>query len=161
MSQMTTPPYESIVLPAREFNAESVLPVIRDLTQTVGAHPPFKVLAAGAVGSKTVPQQLDGVGAAAIVVDLQVVNARLRPCFGHFLLDVWISETEAGVPGGVQTVGPPSVGGVQRTEIVDQAYVLRTTEAGRVVFEVTAATGTLWLLVGVAGVVFPVKLVWS
>lgn len=158
---LTKPPYETILLPATQFDAESVLAAIRDITQTVGSHPPFKIKAAGAVGSATVPQQLGGVGAAAIEVDLQVVNARLRPCFGDFLLEAWISTTATGNPGGVQTVGTPSVGSIRRTETANQAYVLRTNEAGRVVFEVTAATGTRYLLVAIAGVVFPIKLVWS
>lgn len=161
MSQLSNPRYPAILQEAAEFRSEDVLRSLRDIRDAVGTHPPFKIVAAGAKGSASVPQFLSGAGGAAIEVSLQVTNAKLRPCLGDFLVEVWIATTEAGAPGGTQTVGAPSVGSVRRTESANQAYVMRTGMDGRVVFEVTAATGTRWLLASIAGVVFPVKLIWS
>lgn len=161
MALLGQPRYPQTIKPPVEFSPERTIEALNALARAAGTDPLFKVLARGASGESGVEQLLSGVGGDPISVTLQVVNARGVALFDRFRLGVSISTTEFGAPGGTQTIDAPSAGELHREYTADQDVVYTTDGAGKVTFDVTAATGTRYMTVEIGGVVFPITLEWS
>jgi uncharacterized protein YcfJ len=80
---------------------------------------------------------------------LQVANRKGKPCRGLFLVSVVIGTSEAGGPGGGQTVA--TVAGASAGALVaNQSLMLLTDSAGKVILDVTiAGAATLYPRAGV------------
>lgn len=95
-------------------------------------------------------------------VTIQVVNYAGVPIRHQFPVKVWISTTATGYPGGTQTVGAPSEGGVFETVSANQSFEFITNKDGELVFTVTAASaGLRYVRATSNGPVFTGALQWT
>jgi hypothetical protein len=90
-------------------------------------------------GSHTV--QTTGTGAPTFGFEVQVYDANGAAVSGVFMIEVWVSLTSKGAPGGVQTVNAPTSGTIQQTVTANVKYVYSTNSSGFLAASLTAAAG--------------------
>lgn len=97
--------------------------------------------------ARIVPGTQDGSGLRTFTG--QVLNASGMPCIkGGFHVEVWVSETQGGLPGGTQTTAWVT-GQVLSTVEVNRHWFIITEADGTFSVEVTTAVDDLRSLAGV------------
>ncbi len=135
--------------------------VLRDIASLLGTDAPFQVRAVGATNSPGQLASYSGSAGGPIAVALQVTNQRYSDLGAFFQLRVWMATTPAGAPGGVQTFAVPGAGTVMRTITANQDYEVLSSGLGRYSVAITAAAGTRYLNVSLAGHVTTFALTWA